>query len=42
MFYLSRPMVKFRRFVANWYELVIMTLAILTVAFVTVEVLWRQ
>ena len=32
-------MLKFRQFIADWYELLIMTLAILTIAFVTFEIL---
>jgi hypothetical protein len=33
-----RSIVKFRQFAANWYEFLVMTLAILTIVFVTVQV----
>ena len=37
---MSRPIAKFRQFAANCYEFLIMALAILTIAFVTVHVVF--
>ena len=37
---MSRPIAKFRQFAANCFEFLIMTLAILTIAFVTVHVVF--
>ena len=39
---MSRPIAKFRQFAANCLEFLIMTLAILTIAFVTVRRVRRR